>query len=236
MEVKTYLKNRLTTLIPTFEKPENPIKLIRLLNVKQTVFFLIAFAAWTLSGCGFFVVPLNVTSIAHSYGVLTTDTARSITVTLMTRCIGALLFGFAGDRFSRKWTFIANIVLYALLGVITGFCQTYTQFFVARAFYGIAMGGIYGNAAAIALEDAPIPARGLLSGLLQQGYMLGCLLASILSPLIANNQSYGWRAAFWFIGILPLVVAICHAFLPETEAYYRIKEIGQKLRQGEFLP
>jgi SHS family lactate transporter-like MFS transporter len=51
----------------------------------------------------------------------------------------------------------------------TGFCQTYQQFLACRALFGIAMGGLYGNAAATALEDCPEEARGLMSGILQQG-------------------------------------------------------------------
>ena len=51
----------------------------------------------------------------------------------------------------------------------TGFCQTYSQFLACRALFGVAMGGLYGNAAATALEDLPEEARGLMSGMLQQG-------------------------------------------------------------------
>ena len=198
MQVKTYITNSLKTLVPVFEVPQNPITLLRLLNRQQTAFFLVAFAAWTLSVFGLFIVPNNITAIATTYKRSTVEIASTITIILMTRCLGAFLFGAAGDRFGRKWPLILNIVLYAIAGIISGFCQTYMQFLIARALYGIAMGGIYGNAAAIALEDAPIAARGFLSGLLQQGYTLGVLLASALNPLIIHNQPYGWRGVFWF--------------------------------------
>ena len=98
----------------------------------------------------------------------------------MMRCIGAFFFGLASDRFGRKWTFIANLVLYALAGLVTGVCHTYAQFFATRV--------LYGNSAAIALEDAPIAAGGLVSGLLQEGFTAGIILASALSSLIADNQ------------------------------------------------
>ena len=233
MHIKIFITDRLKALIPTYEVPQNPIKLIRLLKLKQILFFLTAFSAWTLSAFGFFVVSLNIRNIMNSYDASTIDITWTITVTLMCRCIGAFLFGIAGDRFSRKWTFIVNIILYAIAGIISGFCQTYTQFIITRALYGIAMGGIYGNSAAIALEDAPIAARGLLSGLLQQGYTLGSLLASVLNPIIVNNQSYGWRAVFWVVSILALVVAFFHVFLSETEAFTSIKHIREQKRPGK---
>ena len=61
----------------------------------------------------------------------------------------------------------------------TGFCQTYPQFLACRALFGVAMGGLYGNAAATALEDCPEEARGVISGILQQGYAFGYLLATV---------------------------------------------------------
>lgn len=54
----------------------------------------------------------------------------------------------------------------------TGFCQTYEQFLACRALFGVAMGGLYGNAAATALEDLPAETRGMMSGVLQQGVSL----------------------------------------------------------------
>lgn len=79
-----------------------------------------------------------------------------------------------------------GIVLYTLAEFVTGFCQTYAQFFATRTLCSMATGGIYGNSATIALEDAPITARGLLSGLLEQGRTLGCILVSALSHLIVS--------------------------------------------------
>jgi SHS family lactate transporter-like MFS transporter len=142
----------------------------------------------------------------------------------MLRSIGAIVFGIAGDRFGRKWPFIVNIVFYAVVEICTGFCTSYAQFLGVRALFGIAMGGIYGNCAATALEDAPIAARGLLSGLLQQGYALGYLLAAAFNLAIRDNQRYGWRALFWFGGGPPLLIALWRVFLPETKAFLLVKE------------
>jgi len=80
----------------------------------------------------------------------------------------------------------------------TGFCQTFEQFLGVRACFGIAMGGLYGNAAAMALEDVPFEARGLISGMLQQGYAFGYLLAVVFARGLVNTTSHGWRPLFWF--------------------------------------
>src|ERR1700722_8422755 len=88
----------------------------------------------------------------------------------------------------------------------------------------VAMGGIYGNCAATALEDAPIATRGLLSGILQQGYTFGYLLAAAFNLAITPNQRYGWRALFWFGGSVPLLIALWRVFLPETDAFLIIQQ------------
>jgi hypothetical protein len=73
----------------------------------------------------------------------------------MLRSVGAIIFGIAGDRYGRKWPFIVNNLLFIVLELGTGFCRTYGEFLAVRSLFGIAMGGLYGNAAATALEDCP---------------------------------------------------------------------------------
>jgi hypothetical protein len=60
------------------------------------------------------------------------------------------------------------------------------------------MGGLYGNAAATALEDVPFEARGLISGMLQQGYAFGYLLAVVFARGLVDTTRHGWRPLFWF--------------------------------------
>jgi MFS family permease len=66
----------------------------------------------------------------------------------MLRSVGSIIFGLAADRYGRKWPFIINNLLFIVLELGTGFCSTYNQFLGVRALFGIAMGGLYGNAAA----------------------------------------------------------------------------------------
>lgn len=81
------------------------------------------------------------------------------------------------------------------------------------------MGGLYGNAAATALEDCPPEARGIISGMLQQGYAFGYLLATAFARGLVNTTSHGWRPLFWF-GACPPVLIICFRLcLPETKAF-----------------
>ncbi|CAF1451143.1 unnamed protein product [Adineta ricciae] len=190
MQIGKYLLSRFTSLVPPLVLPENPIKLLRMLNRRQTALFIVALLAWTFDAFDFFSVTLNITNIAETYGKTASDITWGITVTLMLRSVGAIIFGVAGDQFGRKWPFIVNVVFYAIVEICTGFCNTYEQFLGVRVLFGIAMGGVYGNCAATALEDAPMAVRGLLSGMLQQGYALGYLLAAAFNLAITPNQSH----------------------------------------------
>jgi MFS transporter, SHS family, lactate transporter len=59
------------------------------------------------------------------------------------------------------------------------------------------MGGIWGLAAATALENLPVEVRGIASGILQEGYAIGYLLAAIINLFLVPEVSTGWRPLFW---------------------------------------
>jgi SHS family lactate transporter-like MFS transporter len=81
------------------------------------------------------------------------------------------------------------------------------------------MGGLYGNAAATALEDCPPAARGIISGMLQQGYAFGYLLATVFARGLVDTTSHGWRPLFWFGACPPVLIIIFRLMLPETAAF-----------------
>ena len=143
-----YAATRLSTLKPPMAKVQNPIALLRLLNLQQWLFFLVAFFAWTWDAFDFFTVSLTVENLAESFGKTKKDITWGITLVLMLRSVGSIIFGLAADRYGRKWPFIVNNLLFIVLELGTGFCTTYEQFLGVRALFGIAMGGLYGNAAA----------------------------------------------------------------------------------------
>ena len=162
MSAGRYLATRFSSLKPPMDKVENPITLLRSLNTKQWLFFACAFLAWTWDAFDFFTVSLTVKQLSVEFDKPTKAITWGITLVLMFRSVGSIAFGVAADRYGRKWPFVINNILFIILELGTGFCQTYQQFLACRAMFGIAMGGLYGNAAATALEDVPEKARGLM--------------------------------------------------------------------------
>lgn len=118
--------------------------------------------------------------------------------------------------------------LFVVLELGTGFCNTYQQFLGVRAIYGIAMGGLYGNAAATALEDCPPAARGIISGMLQQGYAFGYLLATVFYKALVDDTPSGWRPLYWLAAALPAPLIIWRFFLPETDAFLERRHIREE--------
>ena len=79
--------------------------------------------------------------------------------------------------------------------------------------------GLFGPAAATALEDLPYDARGLLSGLFQQGYAVGYILASVFYRALVPTTSHGWRSLFWFGAGPPVFIIAFRLWLPETNTF-----------------
>ncbi|KAJ5647507.1 Major facilitator superfamily domaingeneral substrate transporter [Penicillium lividum] len=232
MSIGRYFATRIPTLMPPMNKAPNPIQALMLLNRQQWLFFLVAFLGWTWDAFDFFTVSLTTTELAESFDKSVTDITWGITLVLMLRSVGAITFGIAADRWGRKWPFVVNQLLFVVLELGTGFCQTYKQFLACRSLFGIAMGGLYGNVAATALEDCPPEARGIISGLLQQGYAFGYLLATAFARGLVGTTSHGWRPLYWFGACPPILIIAFRLCLPETETFRRRQETRESVRGG----
>ncbi|OCL05513.1 sugar transporter family protein [Glonium stellatum] len=219
VHIRRYATTRFSALKPPMEKAPNPFKLLALLNFQQWMFFLIAFFAWSWDAFDFFTVSLTIENLADTFHKSKKDITWGITLVLMLRSVGSIIFGIAADRWGRRWPFIVNNILFIVLELATGFCNTYKQFLAVRALFGIAMGGLYGNATATALEDCPEAARGIISGTLQQGYTFGYLLATVFARAFVNTVGHEWRPLFWFGAGPPILLIVFRLMLPETKVY-----------------
>lgn len=179
----------------------------------------IGFLAWSWDAFDFHTVTMTYAELSSTFRRTPTQISVGVTLVLMFRPLGAAIFGLASDRFGRKWPFVINNVLLIIFELATGFCQTYKQFLAVRALFGFAMGGIYGNAAATALEDCPETARGLMSGIYQSGYPFGYLLATVFWKVFDGKSRHKWRVLFWFGSVPPVLLIIARLFMPETKTF-----------------
>ncbi len=164
-----------------------------------------SFLGWTLDAFDFFIVVFVLPSIAQDFGVDVPAIALSITVTLAFRPVGAFVFGLLADRYGRRLPLMIDLVFYSVIEVLSGLAPSYGWFLVLRALFGIGMGGEWGVGASLAMEKVPPRWRGVLSGVLQEGYAVGYLLAACCYFLVFPR--WGWRPMF-FIGGLPALLAL----------------------------
>jgi SHS family lactate transporter-like MFS transporter len=163
------------------------------------------FLGWTLDAFDFFVVVFVLSAVAKSFGRSIPAIALTLTITLAMRPVGAFIFGLLADHYGRRLVLLANVAFFSLMEIMSGLAQSYTQFFLLRLLYGIGMGGNWGVGASLAMESAPPKWRGILSGLLQEGYALGNVLAAVAYYTVFPHS--GWRAMF-FIGAAPGLVTM----------------------------
>ncbi|KAI9029160.1 major facilitator superfamily domain-containing protein [Hyaloraphidium curvatum] len=200
-------------------RPENPWKLLSEPTKQQWLAFVAAFLGWTLDATDYFLLTLAVPDIAKDFGLPTSTVTSAITLTLLLRPLGALIFGLAGDRWGRRYPLMVNVVLYSALELATGFCPDFASFLAVRALFGVAMGGEWGLGASLAMEALPVDCRGLFAGFLQQGYAAGNLLASGIFAASYAIWPNNWRALF-YIGSFPAVLVLFIRFaVPESKAF-----------------
>jgi len=175
------------------------------------------FLGWTLDAFDFFLVVFSLTAIAREFNKSDAEIALSITLTLAFRPVGAFIFGLIADRYGRRLPLMIDLVFYSIVEVLSGLAPSYTSFMVLRALFGIGMGGEWGVGASLAMEKVPARLRGVLSGLLQEGYAAGYLLAAICYFFVFER--WGWRPMF-FIGGLPALLALFVRFrVKESEVW-----------------
>jgi len=180
------------------------------------------FLGWTLDAFDFFLVVMTLTAIGREFHQTDAAMALSITLTLAFRPLGAIIFGLLADRYGRRIPLMANIVFYSVIEVLSGLAPSYGSFLVLRAFFGIGMGGEWGVGASLVMEKVPPRWRGLFSGLLQQGYAAGYLLAAVAYLVVFPR--WGWRPLF-FIGGLPALLAVFVRYrVKESEVWQRTRE------------
>ena len=194
-------------------------------RVNQRNAVLAGFLGWTLDAFDFFILTLIIDDVAKAFGKTRPDIALALTLTLAMRPVGAIVFGIMADRLGRRVPLMLNVIFYALLSVLSGLAPSYQVFLVLRMLFGVCMGGEWGVGASLALESASPRLRGLLSGLLQEGYAIGNLLSALAFRLLypTFNAMYpgnGWRMMFFLGGVPALLSLFIRSKVKESAAWH----------------
>jgi len=176
-----------------------------------------SFLGWTLDAFDFFILVFVVPAVGREFHRSVADIAFTITATLAMRPVGALIFGWIGDRYGRRLPLMLDIIFYSVVEFASGLAPNYTSFLILRALYGIGMGGEWGVGTALAMEVVPVARRGIVSGILQEGYAFGYIFAAVTYFFIFPHL--GWRPMFFLGGAPALLVLYIRAKVPESRVW-----------------
>jgi MFS transporter, SHS family, lactate transporter len=177
----------------------------RRLTPVQRNTFIACFLGWSLDAFDFFILTFCISAIATEFQAKVSAVVAAVSWTLAMRPVGAFLFGMMADRFGRRVTLMVDIIAYSVFELGSAFAPSLKSLLIMRALFGIAMGGEWGVGAALAFETLPAEGRGFFSGVLQEGYAVGYLMAALVFGTMF--RFVGWRGMF-VIGALPAFLVI----------------------------
>jgi MFS transporter, SHS family, lactate transporter len=182
------------------------LRLLRALTPVQRNAVIASYLAWTLDAFDFFILVFVLKDVAKEFATSVATVSWAFTLTLAARPVGALLFGSAADRYGRRAALMVNILLFSSFEVLSGLAPNLSTFLIARLAFGVAMGGVWGIAAALAMETIPAQARGVVSGILQAGYPTGYLLVAMTYSAVYSL--IGWRYMFMAAALPALLLVV----------------------------
>ncbi|MGD0097398.1 MAG: MFS transporter [Terracidiphilus sp.] len=220
----------------------------RRLTRSQRHTFVAAFLGWTMDSLDFFLLVFCAKAIAAEFHTEPSAVMGAIFLTQAFRPVGAVVFGLLADRCGRRPVLMVNILSFSAIELACGFAPSLTALLLLRGLFGLAMGGEWGVGAALTFETLPAEGRGVFSGILQEGYAMGSILAAGAFGLLFHW--IGWRGLF-ILGALPaLLVFYVQARVEESPVWLErrqrlhersaaelhIAKVGEWSRLVEFLP
>jgi MHS family shikimate/dehydroshikimate transporter-like MFS transporter len=164
----------------------------------------------------------------------------SYAVGFVARPLGGAVFGHYGDKLGRKAMLTLTMIIMGTGTFLIGCLPTYEQvgilapimLLILRMAQGIGIGGEWGGATLMVIESADPRRRGFLGSLVQVGFPLGMVCATLVFLLVSKLpddqfMSWGWRIPFWLSAILVVVGLFVRMKLVETPKFAAIQEQGE---------
>ncbi len=201
---------------------------LRTMTSVQRNVVIAGFLGWTLDAFDYFILIVAAKAIATDFDTTRDNVMFAVTLTLLARPFGAVVFGMLADRYGRRPILMLDIALFSFFELASAFAPNLTVLFILRLLFGFAMGGEWGLGSSLTMETISEKSRGVVSGLLQEGYACGNLLAALLFWLLIDD--IGWRGMF-IVGFVPsLLVIYIRAKVPESPVWVHTRSKPAHLR------
>ena len=159
----------------------------------------------------------------------------AMTTALIGCLVGAMVAGWAADKYGRKPLLMVSAVLFTVSAVATGLFNDFTMFNIARFIGGVGIGVASALAPMYIAEVSPAHIRGRMVSLNQMTIVLGILAAQVVNMLLARDTSvaesqawnveWGWRWMFWAETLPAALFLLMSFFIPESPVYLQLKAV-----------
>ena len=161
--------------------------------------------------------------------------AQFVSVTFIGMMIGSFLTGFLGDRYGRRFTYQANLIIFGLASIASAFAPTMLVLILLRGVMGVGLGAEMVAGYAAMTEFLPPQARGRWCGILNAVVVTSLPVSALASTLLIPR--FGWRLMFVIGGVGALIVWYLRKAMPESprwlESIGRIDEAEAMLQKIE---
>lgn len=227
MSVQGSISSRGEKALPTKGRHRVLVATIAAQSIEYYDFLIYGTAASLVFNTQFFPAENPVAGILASFATFAVGFAG--------RPLGAAVFGHYGDKFGRKPALLVAMMLMAVSSMLIGLLPNYTSAGVLapillvalRLGQGVSVGGHFGGATLMSLENAPPNRRGLFGALPQLGVVVGMVGGTLTFLLISNITtaeqfaSWGWRIPFLLSFVMFPVAWFVHRYIEDTPEFRR---------------
>lgn len=212
------------------EQSSNPLSCFKSLSLHDWLTFWAAWLALYADFLDSITMAVCIHKLSLYYKISATHFSLAITLSLLFRPIGGIVFGLLSDLCGRRWPLAVDLFLLATFQLASIYANSFSIFLLIRVFASICMGGFYGMTSQV-YDTAPAQARGLLGGILQ------CAISCAAITALGLNMAFGakpesFKPMFWVGIAVSYFAALVRILLPESPQF-RQKENNHLIGPGE---
>ena len=193
---------------------------------------LIVMFAWMADSGDSLLYSYVIGSVAKEWNITPAMAASIGFLPMAAAALGGPLFGYIADRFGRKASLQASVLIVAISSLCVAFAQNPTQMVLARILVGLVLGGVWVAGMTLVSETWDSSSRGKAVAVIQVGFPLGYLYASLCTYFVA--PSYGWRGAFAACAIPPIIIALLiRYYVDESPVWLNARFRGTALQRNK---